>query len=330
MSINPSIYLNKQPYLHLIILNINWIIPLIHHNNNNNNKLGFLLFNQQFHHVYQIHRQQWLITNQLFSINQYDYLIHKNSINVLFDLFGFFRLNICICLASLNPISYSSAPPTIQTIDLSQTYRSQPVTQPPPQPVQPQQSMTNATLNDYLSQPLPMVNRFPNQSPFANQRVRPPTNLPGTKILSRILLCLSFIFQIISVNNLHRLIQIIFFNNMSLANDQRIRTQQQWPIHLQQAIDVRLSLNRISFFLQTNLSVLQQILLSNNNNNNPAVAAAVVSGATLNKMPIQNRQPSLPINSTPMVNREEYFDGKSSIENLFSIYLFLASTNSLS
>ena len=83
----------------------------------------------------------------------------------------------------MNPISYSSTPPTIQTIDLSQTYRPQPQPPPPPPPQQQQQSITNPTLSDYLSQPPALLNRFANQPSSAiNQRPRAQTTLNGMNI----------------------------------------------------------------------------------------------------------------------------------------------------
>lgn len=83
-----------------------------------------------------------------------------------------FRLNNRLFFsASLNPISYSSTPSSIQTIDLSQSYTSQP-----------QQQLNNPNLNDYLLQPSLIQNRYPNQSSLGNQRSRSTTNLNGIEI----------------------------------------------------------------------------------------------------------------------------------------------------
>ena len=60
-------------------------------------------------------------------------------------------------------------------------------------------------------------------------------------------------------------------------------------------------LHRISFNLKMNISVLQQILLSNNSN--PTAVAAI---AASNRMTLQNRQTTLPINPATMVSRMRF------------------------
>lgn len=82
--------------------------------------------------------------------------------------------------------------------------------------------MANATLNDYLTQPTTMLNRFPNQLPPVNQRPRPTMNIPGMKFVFHFILLhlTNFFFKILLLNHLHQRIRIIFFNNMSLVIDQ--------------------------------------------------------------------------------------------------------------